>query len=98
MKLLSRVFVVSLMLSAGAANAERSGEEIVAKHCNSCHGTPGLPVAPRSAEEWQAFTSAKSVDEMVAVTVKGVKAMPPKGACFDCSETELKAAIEVLLP
>ncbi|MGB5729137.1 MAG: c-type cytochrome [Thiogranum sp.] len=34
---------------------------------------------------------------MLATAVSGLNAMPPKGTCADCSDEELKAAIEYML-
>lgn len=94
-----KIFLASVgVFVSVSAVAERSGEELVAQYCAKCHGTPGLPVAPKTSDEWQAFISKKSVDEMVAVTKTGVKAMPRMGTCFDCTDAELKAAVEAILP
>lgn len=88
--------------AGGAAEAEasaaagRSGDEIVAKHCAMCHGTPGIPGAPRTAEEWAARLDAKGLDGLVASGLAGINAMPPKGMCMDCSDDEFKAAVEAL--
>lgn len=84
--------------SAGGAKkaAARSGAEIVTKHCAMCHGTPGVPGAPRTAAEWKPRLAGKGIDGLVASATKGINAMPPKGLCMDCSDAELKAAIQQL--
>jgi cytochrome c5 len=38
------------------------------------------------------------IDALVASAKKGKNAMPPMGTCMDCSDAELKAAIEFMLP
>jgi len=79
---------------AGGAKAARSGADIAAKNCAMCHGTPGIPGAPRTAAEWKPRVAAKGIDGLVASATKGINAMPPKGMCMDCSPAELKAAIQ----
>lgn len=82
--------------AAGGAKA-RSGADIVAKHCAMCHGNPGIPGAPKTAAEWKPRLAAKGgVDGLAASATKGINAMPPKGMCMDCSDAELKAAIQQL--
>jgi cytochrome c5 len=81
--------------SAGGS-AARSGADIVAKHCTMCHGTPGIPGAPHTSADWKPRLEAKGIDGLVASAMTGINAMPPKGMCMDCSEAELKAAIEEL--
>lgn len=79
------------------AAAARSGADIVAKNCAMCHGTPGIPGAPKTSAEWKTRVDAKGIDGIVASATKGLNAMPPKGMCMDCSPAELKAAIEQLI-
>jgi len=81
----------------GAKATARSGADIAAKNCAMCHGTPGIPGAPRTAAEWKPRVDAKGIDGLVASAVKGINAMPPKGMCMDCSDAELKAAIQHLI-
>lgn len=78
------------------AAAARSGADIAAKNCAMCHGTPGIPGAPKTAAEWKPRLAAKGIDGLVASATKGLNAMPPKGMCMDCSPAELKAAIQHL--
>lgn len=82
--------------AGGAKAAARSGADIVAKNCAMCHGTPGIPGAPKTAAEWKPRVAAKGIDGLVASATKGLGAMPPKGMCMDCSPAELKAAIQHL--
>ena len=80
----------------GAAAGPRSGEQVYQSHCIACHGT-GAAGAPKmgDAAAW-APRIAKGVDALLASATKGLNAMPPKGLCMDCSEDELKAAIEYM--
>ena len=91
------VAVTTVANAATAGAASRSGADIVVKHCAMCHGTPGIPGAPRTAEEWQARVDAKGIDGLVSSAAAGINAMPPKGLCMDCTDAEFKAAVEELV-
>lgn len=79
--------------SAGAA---RSGEDVYKTACSACHST-GVLDAPKAFDEgaW-GKRLAKGMDETLKVAINGLNAMPPKGSCADCSDDELKAAIEYM--
>jgi cytochrome c5 len=87
----------ALMLSSTAAMAERSGEELYKTKCSVCHAN-GVAGAPKfgDAAAW-APRAEKGIDALVATSITGINAMPPKGTCMDCSEDEMKAAIQYML-
>jgi cytochrome c5 len=37
------------------------------------------------------------MDTLLTNATKGIRAMPPKGACATCTEADLKAAIEYMI-
>ena len=79
--------------------ASRSGQFVYERYCFSCH-TPGVAGAPKlgDAAAW-APRIAKGREVMLQVTLAGVTpGMPAKGMCFDCTEAELAAAIDYMLP
>jgi cytochrome c5 len=81
----------------GATSAARSGEQVVAAACNACHGT-GAAGAPRIGDKaaWDA-RFAQGLDTLVKNAISGIRAMPPKGTCMDCSDDELKGAVIEML-
>lgn len=72
----------------------RSGEEVYVATCSSCHsvGVLGAPKFGNQAD-W-APRLKRGIADLVKVAISGTGAMPPKGTCMDCSDDELKAAIE----
>ena len=80
-----------------AAAAARSGEQVYNASCLACHST-GVAGAPKLGDKaaWTARV-AKGLDGLTATAISGINAMPPKGTCADCSDEELKAAIEYIL-
>ena len=82
--------------AAAAGGGALSGEEVVGKFCNACHGT-GLLDAPKVGDTaaWQARADEKAgLDVLLANAITGINAMPPKGTCASCSDDELMAAIK----
>ena len=82
--------------AAVSAGASRSTDDVVGKYCSACHSI-GLLDAPKIGDSaaWQArLDSEGGIDGVLAKAIAGVNAMPPKGTCTDCSDAELRAAIE----
>jgi cytochrome c5 len=76
-----------------------AGQATYEQYCSTCH-REGVAGAPRFrvAADWQPRLAEKTLAELVASAVKGLNAMPAKGTCVDCSETDLKNAIQYMLP
>ncbi len=62
-----------------------------------CHGT-GVANAPRLGDQaaWEP-RMAQGIDRLLATSIAGRGAMPLRGTCADCSDQDLKAAIEYML-
>lgn len=85
--------------AAPAAGGEaRSGEQVYSTKCFTCHAT-GAAGAPKlgDAAAWAPRVAERGVDGMYASALKGFQAMPAKGLCMDCSDDEIKAAVDHIL-
>lgn len=85
--------------SAAAASAgPRSGADIYNKACVACH-TAGVLGAPKLhvAADWQPRLDEKGFDTVWQNAINGIGGMPPKGTCMDCSDEEIKVAIEYMI-
>jgi len=82
---------------AKSSSAPRSGEKIFNSSCTACHST-GLLGAPKKgdAETWKTRTEAAGFDKLLSNAINGIGNMPPKGTCMDCSDEEIKQAIEYM--
>lgn len=65
--------------------------------CMACHAT-GAAGAPKVGDKaaWE-LRFKQGMDTLVKNAVNGIRAMPPKGTCGDCSDDELKGAIAHML-
>ncbi|WPC05335.1 c-type cytochrome [Pseudomonas benzenivorans] len=81
-------------VAASAGGGARTADDIVAKHCGACHSA-GVLGAPKIGDTaaWQA-RATNGIDGLLAHAISGLNAMPPKGTCGDCSDDELRGAIE----
>lgn len=82
--------------TAAAGSAAKSPDDVIAKHCNACHGTGllGSPKIGDSADWGKRAKEQGGVDGLLAKAITGINAMPPKGTCSDCTDDELKGAIK----
>lgn len=83
-------------VAATAGGAARTADDIITKHCSACH-TPGILGAPKIGDTaaWKERADHQGgLDGILAKAISGINAMPPKGTCADCSDDELRAAIQ----
>ncbi|MFT4941079.1 MAG: cytochrome c5 [Paraglaciecola sp.] len=92
-----KVHVAGAKAQSNADAGPRSGADIYAKSCNTCHGS-GILGAPKlqNAADW-APRLEKGFDTVWQNAIKGINAMPPKGTCGNCSDDDIKAAIEHMI-
>jgi len=100
MRKIANVLMISAMLGASgsvlAADAA-TGEETYNSKCKVCHAN-GVAGAPKLDDKaaWEPRI-AQGMDTLMANVTNGLRAMPPKGTCMDCSEADLKAAVEYMV-
>ena len=83
-------------VAASVGGGGMSADDIIAKHCNACHGT-GLLGAQKIGDTaaWKERADHQGgLDGILAKAITGINAMPPKGTCTSCSDEDLKGAIE----
>ena len=108
MEIIERIRPVGVVVaSAPAANpvpasnsapteAVRSGETVYNAACMACH-TSGVAGAPKLGDK-AAWSSRISQGEATLIqhALQGFKGMPAKGGCVNCSDAEIKAAVDYL--
>jgi len=83
--------------AAPAVDESSPGIAVYNRACVACHGT-GVANAPKFGDRaaWES-RMAQGIDRLLAASIAGKGAMPPRGTCADCSDNDLRAAIEYLL-
>lgn len=80
-----------------STNSAHLGKLIIHTYCILCHdrGVGGAPRLNTKADWVQRLHKKKSV--LFDHVQHGYRAMPPKGACLECSKKDLQAALESML-
>lgn len=88
-------------LAEGPEPSARSGEVVFDAHCANCHsggiggffsGAPDID----DAGDWEELTP-KGLDALTTNTITGIGEMAARGACADCSDEDIRAAVEYML-
>lgn len=97
--LMLRILFLLLIFFPLHLHAESNAKQIYEQHCIICH-RDGVAGAPKFQDEgsWKARLEQNDIDALVASAIKGKNAMPPKGTCQECSDSDIKAAIEYMVP
>jgi cytochrome c5 len=80
-----------------AASGPRAGDQVYASACVACHDT-GAAGAPKIgvAADW-APRIAQGADTLLNHAINGIRGMPPKGTCMNCTDEEIKLAVEYIV-
>jgi cytochrome c5 len=97
-KAFSLVIVLGMLLSVtAAAAASRTGQQVYEASCKACHAT-GISGAPKFGDKvWLQLEKKEGLKELVKDAIKGVRAMPPRGGCADCTDDEVRRAIKYMI-
>jgi cytochrome c5 len=89
--------IIAAIAPATVPAPQRDAELVYQSFCGSCHST-GWNGAPISGikDDWTPRLD-NGFDAVFQNAKQGINTMPPMGTCTDCSDTELKAAIELML-
>lgn len=79
------------------AGAGMTGSGVYDQFCATCHaaGIAGAPILGDAAA-WEPRL-AKGMDTLWEHTLNGFNAMPPKGTCMNCSDEELRSALDYIV-
>ncbi|KTC87356.1 cytochrome c5 [Legionella drozanskii LLAP-1] len=85
--------------SSDTGSTNTAGQATYEQYCSTCH-RDGLAGAPKFGvkEDWQPRLDKQALDGLVTSAIKGLNAMPMRGTCMQCSDEEIKNAIQYMLP
>lgn len=86
----------AVQAAANAVPTDAETRQIYWRTCHGCHGS-GAGGAPRTGDAvaW-APRLEQGMETLVNHAVHGYRAMPPRGLCFDCSDAEFAALIQLM--
>lgn len=76
-----------------------SGKKVYDQYCMVCHRV-GLAGAPkfRNEDDWKPRLAKKDIAALTQSAINGLNAMPARGTCSQCSDEEIQAAVEYMVP
>jgi len=91
------VIGATLLALSPTLRAYDAGVSVYNSKCIICHGS-GVAGAPKVGDKdaWAARI-ASGMDTLVSNAIKGKNAMPPKGTCTECSESDIADAIKYMV-
>ncbi len=78
-----------------AASGPRSGEKVYQTACFACHGTGALDAPKKGDAAWKPRLE-QGFDTLLKHSIEGIRNMPARGTCGDCSDDEIAAAIKFM--
>ncbi len=89
--------VATQTVVTNTATPARDGQTIYNTTCVACHGS-GVTGAPKMGDKaaWQPRI-AQGADTLFKHALSGFNAMPPRGTCANCSDDEIKNAIDYMV-
>ena len=93
--------ISSLVLASGHESSVSSGDVIFEANCANCHngGIGGFfSGAPKAGDQsdWKALLP-KGIDGLTKSTISGIGSMAARGGCSDCSDEDIRAAVEYIV-
>ncbi len=91
------MLVLIMLLNAAQLHAAEPGRETYNEYCFICHGT-GMQDVPQfgDVEHWASRTE-KGMEALYNAAIYGVNAMPPMGLCDECTEEQMKEAVDYMV-
>ncbi|MEH8022189.1 MULTISPECIES: c-type cytochrome [Rheinheimera] len=91
-----QVYVAGAAVAAAeGASGPRSGEKVYQNACFACHGTGALDAPKKGDAAWKPRLE-QGFDTLLKHAIEGIRNMPARGACADCSDDEIAAAIKFM--
>ena len=88
---------IAVVTSTSSSSGPRNGEQVYNSSCFACHAT-GISGSPKfgDADAWGPRIE-QGMDTLLSHALSGFNAMPARGACTNCSDEEIEAAISYMV-
>jgi cytochrome c5 len=93
--------IPSITMAGGHSSTAPSGQEVFESSCANCHDSliggffSGAPTLGDKAD-WE-LVVPKGIDGLTGTTIAGIGEMDARGGCVECSDEEIRAAVEYIL-
>ena len=93
---IGQVYIAGATPAVSADTGPRSGQQVYQQACFACHGTGALDAPKPGAAEWKP-RMAQGFELLLKHSIEGIRNMPARGTCGNCSDEEIASAIEFML-
>lgn len=90
-----QVYLAGAEPVAAKPTGPRTGEQVYQGACFACHGTGALDAPKKGDAAWKPRL-AQGLDVLKKHAIEGIRSMPPRGTCADCSDDEIVDAIKFM--
>jgi cytochrome c5 len=90
-----QVYIAGAVAADAGPSGPRSGEKVYQTACFACHGTGALDAPKKDDASWKPRMD-QGFDTMLKNAIEGIRNMPARGTCGDCSDDEIAAAIKFM--
>lgn len=90
-----QVYLAGAEPVAAKPTGPRTGEQVYQGACFACHGTGALDAPKKGDAAWKPRL-AQGLDTLKKHAIEGIRSMPPRGTCADCSDDEILDAIKFM--
>lgn len=90
-----QVYLAGAEPVAAKPTGPRTGEQVYQGACFACHGTGALDAPKKGDAAWKPRL-AQGLDVLKKHAIEGIRSMPPRGTCADCSDDEILDAIKFM--
>jgi cytochrome c5 len=90
-----QVYLAGAEPVAAKPTGPRTGEQVYQGACFACHGTGALDAPKKGDAAWKPRL-AQGMDILKKHAIEGIRSMPPRGTCADCSDDEIVDAIKFM--
>jgi cytochrome c5 len=90
-----QVYLAGAEPVAAKPTGPRTGEQVYQGACFACHGTGALDAPKKGDAAWKPRL-AQGLETLQKHAIEGIRAMPPRGTCGDCSDDEIMDAIKYM--
>lgn len=91
-----QVYLAGAEPVAAQPTGPRSGEQVYQAACIACHGS-GVLDAPKPGDAAWKPRIAQGMELLTKHAIEGIRAMPARGACANCTDEEIVEAIKFMI-
>jgi len=91
-----QVYLAGAVVANAGPKEPRNGEQVYNAACFACHASGTLAAPIKGSADWKPRI-AQGMELLHKHAIEGIRSMPARGTCADCSDDEILAAIKFMI-